>query len=167
MKTALSFLTASLLFAGSLCAADDLVLTRDGRTDYVIVVPRHASPATGRGAQELARHLKLMSGADFKIIDDASPAPAHAMLLGIAPPGETLDAGADLGADGFVIRTVGERVYVAGPGPRGSSPLSWRGSSARARFRPAFTAPRAAGSSARRSPPAHGASSRWSSPSSS
>jgi hypothetical protein len=122
MKTAPSFLTASMLFAGSLHAADDLVLTRDGTTDYVIVVPRGASPATGRGGQELAQHLKLMSGADFRIIDDSSPAPAHAILLGVAPPGERLDAGpnTDLGADGFVIRTVGERVYVAGPGARGT-----------------------------------------------
>lgn len=122
MKIPTLCLAVSMILPASVHATDNLVLARQGHTDYVIVVPRKASPATRRGAQELAQHLKLMSGAEFKIVDDTAPAPDHAILLGITPPGETPDAGAntDLGADGFVIRTVGDRVSIAGPGPRGT-----------------------------------------------
>ncbi|MBL8762016.1 MAG: DUF4838 domain-containing protein [Phycisphaerae bacterium] len=128
MKSLRSFVAASVLLVGaplvaaSACAAGDLVLTRDGMSDYVIVVPRSASPATRRGARELVEHIRLISGSELRIIDDDAPAPAHAIMLGAEPPGDkpAADTQPPLGADGFVIRSVGERVYIAGPGPRGT-----------------------------------------------
>lgn len=128
MKTPLSFFAAipllagPVIFAGPVRAADDRVLARDGKSDYVIVVPRGAPPATTRGAQELVQHIKLMSGAELKIVDDSAPVPAHAIILGVEPPSDKPEASPrpPLGADGFVIRSVGDRVYIAGPGARGT-----------------------------------------------
>lgn len=121
-RTRVIVVAATLVTAagpGDAAIAGDLSLVRDGRSDYVIVVPRASSAATRRGAAELQHHVVLMSGAELAIVDDAAPSPPHAIILGVVPPGETLDA-ATLGADGFVVRTIDDRVYIAGAGPRGT-----------------------------------------------
>jgi hypothetical protein len=64
-----------------------------------------------------------MSGATLAIQNDSSPLPARAILIGPSKFTEELGAKLDpakLGNDGFVIKTIGNRLVVAGPGPRGS-----------------------------------------------
>lgn len=111
-----------LVLALASMAGGQTIVT-DGRSDYVIVIAEKPLPATERAAKELQSHLKQMSGAELKIANDAAPLPPHAIVVG---PGRALDElgvkldKEKLGNDGFVLKTVGERIAVAGPGPRGS-----------------------------------------------
>jgi len=107
-----------------LCSADAsaLVLAEDGRTDYVIGLTTNSLPAEETAARELAEHLKLVTGADFRIVPEAE-AGARAIIVG---PGTKLKAACPdvdlepLGQDGMVMKTVGDTLYLAGGRPRGT-----------------------------------------------
>jgi alpha-glucuronidase len=113
-----------LLCCASFVGAADLALVTDGKSDYTIVLPANATPAERRGAEELRKHLKEMSGADLPIGADDQPLPQHAILLGgsnrhLTDLGVKLDA-AKFGDEGFVLRTAGDHLVVAGTGKRGT-----------------------------------------------
>ena len=101
--------------------AEQATLIGDGRSDYSIVIAAQAMPANVRAAHELQSHLKQMSGVELPIVDDSKPQPARAILVG---PSKFVDAKLldkeKLGNDGFVIKSDGPNVIIAGPGPRGS-----------------------------------------------
>ena len=92
-------------------AAANLKLASDGKTDYVIVVAPDAIPAEHTAAHELAEHLKLATGAEFPIKATAD-GPKHILIGGPQPD--------DLGHDGIVIKTDGQRLILAGGRPRGT-----------------------------------------------
>ncbi len=107
---------AVALMTGSLAFATDLATA--GRSDYAIVVPAAAQPAEQRTAKEVQSHLKQITGAELPITSAAAAADlaAHAIVIGNA----FLPAAGDksLGDEGFLVKTVGDRVYLAGPTPR-------------------------------------------------
>ncbi len=113
----------SLAGVADKAAAADLELAVAGRTDYVIVVAGDASPSEKHGAQELARFLEEMSGAQFPVVAGKGRLPEKAILVGRS---RTVDAlvGAQefrgLGDDGFIIRACGQRLVLAGGRQRGS-----------------------------------------------
>src|SRR6476469_7268165 len=80
-------------------------------------------PANERAAKELQKYIADMTGVKLSLQNDASPLPDHAILIG---PSKHLDAlgiqldKAKLGNDGFILKTVGPHLVIAGPGPRGS-----------------------------------------------
>jgi hypothetical protein len=89
-----------------------------------IVLPAKASAAEKRAADELRTHLKQMAGVEPPLSTDDQPKPHGAILLGasnthLKPLNVTLDP-AKLGEEGFLLRTVGDDVIVAGAGPRGT-----------------------------------------------
>ena len=99
-----------------------LVLTSNGRTDYRIVVARDASDIERRAAEELRDHLERISGVALTIVTDDSPPQDREILIGksrrlegIAPmiPFE------ELGEDGFLIRTIGVKLLIAGGKDKG------------------------------------------------
>jgi hypothetical protein len=98
-------------------AAAAQTIVKDGKSDYVIVLSKNPMPANKRAATELQSHLKQMSGAELAIRDDASELPAHAILIG---PTRSFSPPKQLGNDGFVLKTRGTQLIIAGPGPRGS-----------------------------------------------
>ncbi|MFH0964649.1 MAG: DUF4838 domain-containing protein [Planctomycetota bacterium] len=117
----LAIVLVSLILLATPSAA--LTLAKDGASDYVIVLPPDATPSEEFAADELASHLKEMTGADLPIVRDPDPLPAHAILLGISDRlkelGVTVNAPA-LGKEACVLRVVGDSLVIAGGRPRGT-----------------------------------------------
>lgn len=112
---AVSFVGAALAHAGPLAS--------EGKSDYVIVLAQSPLPANTRAAGELQKYIKEIAGADVAIVDDSKPLPPHAILIGPSKHVEQLGVALDeskLASDGFVLKTIGDRLVIAGPGPRGS-----------------------------------------------
>jgi hypothetical protein len=91
---------------------------------YTIVLPAEATPAERRGGDELRHHLKEMCGAELPVVKDDQALPSHAILLGgnnrqLTALNVKLDA-SKLGDEGFILRSVGDHLVVAGPGKRGT-----------------------------------------------
>ncbi len=95
-----------------------------GQSDYAIVVPADAIPAENYAAGELATFLEKITGARLPMVkDDTEPRP-HEIVLGptnrrLPALGVTLPADR-WGRDGFVLRTVGPHLVLAGDRPRGT-----------------------------------------------
>src|SRR5947208_14077892 len=101
-----------------------VLLADRGRTSYRIVVHRGATAPERHAAEELARLLREVSGATFPVeeIADANAAPANSIRIGpeaaagvIAP-----DEIARLASEGYVLRTRGPTLVIAGGRPRGT-----------------------------------------------
>jgi hypothetical protein len=114
---------ATGLAAPGAAGPSSLTLAEGGKSGYRIVVSATAPPAARRGAQELQTYLEQMSGTRLPIVTDEGRLPAHAILVGsnrhLAALGITLDAH-HLGPEGFLLRTAGPHLVIAGGGPRGT-----------------------------------------------
>ncbi|HEY1683956.1 MAG TPA: DUF4838 domain-containing protein [Tepidisphaeraceae bacterium] len=115
--------TVSSLWADE--ASSGLMLVNGGQSDYVIVVNSSpmASYADLRGARTLQTYIAQMSGATLPILQPNDAVPAHAIIVGMNSNSEKLGVHPDmkqLGDDGFVMKSVGSDLVVAGPGKRGS-----------------------------------------------
>ena len=130
--------------AWTIPAQADLTLVEKGRSLYRIVLATNALPAERYAAEELQRYLERISGAKLPIVSDADKPSRHEILLGdnarlrmLKPAEAWLPRGAELlraspakpsagvdfaqlGPDGFVLRTEGERLIIAGGKPRGT-----------------------------------------------
>jgi len=112
-----SCLSSCTLWAG------DLVLAEKGKSDYQIVLADNASPSTRHGAEELQAFLEQMTGAQLPIVSDRKPAGPHEIILGDNAHLRGLGAKIDLkplGPEGYVIRTVGKHLIIAGGPLRGN-----------------------------------------------
>jgi hypothetical protein len=88
-----------------------------------IVVRADAPPPERLGARELADHLETMTGRRPPIVVEGGPLPKRALLVGRCRALDALGVKLDaelLGEEGFVLKSVGERLVVAGPGRRGT-----------------------------------------------
>jgi hypothetical protein len=111
-------LLLALLVVG--VAQAQITLTQNGQSAYVIVRPADAIPSEQRAAAELQGFIGEVTGAMLPIVDDRQPLPERALVLGKVaglPFAVNVD---DLGQEGFVMRTQGERVYIIGGRPRGT-----------------------------------------------
>ncbi|MBL8179878.1 MAG: DUF4838 domain-containing protein [Bryobacterales bacterium] len=108
------------LFTISLAAVP---LAKQGQSDYTILISSDAIPSERRAADELQRFLEEMSGARLPIRTDGDAVSGPLILLGDSAalrrlkPGIGFDA---LGAEGFVLRTAGRHLIIAGGRPRGT-----------------------------------------------
>ena len=115
---------ASILFAtlfgltvAAVCGAEPIVIVEGGRSDYRIVISARASAATRHAAEELRRFLKEASGAELPVVTDAEPASEREILIGDSARLQSLSIAVDfpaLGEEGFVHRTLGRRLLIAG-----------------------------------------------------
>ena len=123
MKSTLTVLAVCLVMAisGIAYAADPLTIVNDGASDYTIVLDTNASPSEQWASQELVDHLKQMSGAQLKV-QKGGAAPAKAIVLGFGPAADALGVKDDgkLGDDGYVIKTTGDSLVIAGSRVRGT-----------------------------------------------
>ena len=114
--------TMTLTIAGG-ASAGELVLAENGKSDYRIVLADDASPSTKHGAEELQSFLEQMTGAKLPIVSDQQPLGEREIILGdnahLKAVGAAVDF-ASLGTEGYVIRTVGERLVIAGGALRGT-----------------------------------------------
>jgi hypothetical protein len=87
------------------------------------VLAENASPSTRHGAEELQTFLEQMTGAKLPIVSDQQPQGPKEIILGdnahLRKLGVTIDFAA-LGPEGYVIRTVGEHLVIAGGQLRGN-----------------------------------------------
>ncbi len=108
--------------AGAVSAAD-LVLADGGQSAYQIVVADGASPSTKHGAEELQMFLEQMTAAKLPIVSDQQSLGPKEIILGdnahLRNLGVTVDFAA-LGKEGYVIRTVGDHLVIAGGPVRGA-----------------------------------------------
>lgn len=81
--------TLALFLASATCvvtAAADLVLVEEGESRLPVVVAEGAGPETVQAANELADYLAKTSGARPEVlVEERSPAPAHAIWVGLQP----------------------------------------------------------------------------------
>ena len=107
----------------NIVSAAELVLAQDGQSAYRIVVADDASPSTNYAAQELQKFFKEITGAKLPIISDRQPVAAREIVLGDNAHFRALHTDihvASLGKEGYVIRTVGNRLLIVGGALRGN-----------------------------------------------
>jgi hypothetical protein len=100
----------------------DLVIARDGRSAYRIVVPDVRISAIDYAAAELQRFLRDVSGATFEIVAERQAGSGPAFLLGAGRRVEQTGLIAEakkLKGDGVLIKTVGQDIVLLGDGERG------------------------------------------------
>ena len=119
----------TLLAAGILAtaiadtSASEVVLAENGQSAYRIVVADAASPSTKHAAEELQMFLEQITGAKLPVVSDRQPATSREIILGNNAHLKKLDTKIDfkaLGQEGYVIRTVGDRLVIAGGELRGN-----------------------------------------------
>lgn len=115
-------LTIGLALAAA-ARAEDLVLADGGKSEFRIVLAADASPSTKHAADELQTFLAEMTGAKLPIVSDKEPAAAHEIVLGQSARLDALKLDIDLkslGPEGYVIRTAGPHLVIAGGAQRGN-----------------------------------------------
>src|SRR5207247_2341073 len=104
-------------------ARADLSVARNGKTSYSIVISSNAIPSERYAGEELQRYVEKISGAKLPVVTDANAASSQEILLGDNSHLRALKNRPDfskLGTDGFVLRTDGKRLIIAGAKPRGT-----------------------------------------------
>ncbi len=114
-----------ILLAGVIprATAAELVLANQGQSEYRIVVPAEAIPSERYAADELQRYLERISGVKLPVVTDTTAATEHEIVLGNSTRLRLASLPLDfdkLGSEGFVLRTAGERLVIAGGRPRGT-----------------------------------------------
>jgi hypothetical protein len=99
------------------------VLAEQGRSAYRIVVADDASPSAKRGAEELQSFLQQMTGVKLPIVSDREPQGPKEIVVGQSSRLGQLKADVnfqELGQEGYVLRTVGPNLVIAGGALRGT-----------------------------------------------
>lgn len=100
-----------------------LTLAGDGQSDYVILKGADCSPAEATAAAELQKYIYAISGHEFEITQDTARVRDREILVGQTNRetqfGFDIDRKA-LGEEGFKIKVCGEKLFIAGGGPRGT-----------------------------------------------
>ena len=108
---------------GALPKRKRLVVAKDGRTDFKIVVSRAFSPSTRHGAEELRDYVEKMSNVTLPIVTDDMPMGEHEIVLGRSSHLDQLPVAVDwdaLGDEGYILQTVGDHLVIAGGALRGN-----------------------------------------------
>lgn len=90
--------------------------------DYVIVISQNASAAERNAAEKLKGYLEEISGIALSIVIDDTPEASKEIVVGKTNRegnSFTIDR-TDLGDDGIVIKTVGEKIVLSGAEKRGA-----------------------------------------------
>ena len=116
-------LTLGAFLAGRVRAEERITLADAGRSDYCIVIAAQAPPATRYAAGELQTFFQKITGAKLAIVTDAEAPQDREILVGRSSRLEAIKPAIDfdsLRAEGYELRTVGQRLVVAGGEPRGT-----------------------------------------------
>lgn len=98
-------------------------LVKDGKSDYVVIIAKDASPSERHAAAEFKRFIGEMSGAAISDAPDSANPPENAVLIGNSEALKSLGLEIDfddLGEEGYTIRTAGSRLVIAGGKLRGT-----------------------------------------------
>ncbi len=124
MKSSAAFILVSLLF-GMFCPGRGYALTLvdSGKSAYTIVLSAEPSPTEIHGANELKMFLEMISGASIPIARENEDIAGPMILVGRSAKLGAIDAGIDfeeLGDEGFIIKSTGGHLILAGGRLRGS-----------------------------------------------
>ncbi len=117
---------ASLLFLFCIAALPRvfaITLADNGATSYSIVIAADASASEEHGAQELQMFFKMISGASLPVCRENEDISGSAIFVGNSSKLRSVDTSIDfdrLGPDGFVMKTAGGNLILAGGRTRGS-----------------------------------------------
>ncbi len=117
-------LATFVLFPMQSSPAQELVIAENGKSEYCIVIPEQASEPVRHAADELARFIGEMTGANLPIrTENFQPAAECEILLGnnkrLQELGLEIDW-AKLGKEGYTLKTVNKKLVIAGGEPRGT-----------------------------------------------
>ena len=101
-------------------SAANLILSQNGKSGYTIVIGAEASPSERHAAGELQTFLEQMSGARLPISTETHP---RMVLVGDSAPLRALKLDIpfrELGPEGFILKTAGPHLVIAGGPLRGS-----------------------------------------------
>jgi len=118
----LSFLVFSLALSQVQGAEAQLQIVEDGKTPYRIVIGPGASPTEDFAAHELQGYIMQMSGVFLPMDKGNVPVAGKRILVGRTAVAK-LRLKADesyLGPDGFVIKTIDDKILLVGGSPRGT-----------------------------------------------
>lgn len=117
------YVSTLLVFGVAQTCFSAVTLAKGGKSDYRIVVATNCIPSERYAAEELQRYLQQATDAKLPIIRDHEKPASREIVLGnnahLKKLGVKIDW-AKLGSDGFVLKTVGNRLIIAGGGPRGT-----------------------------------------------
>jgi len=100
-----------------------LTLVERGASTYSICVSETASPSEKHAAAELQKFVEEISGARLPIVTDRDKPEGNLILVGnsaLVEPFASKISFEKLGPEGFVLRTVGDRVLIVGGLQRGT-----------------------------------------------
>jgi len=100
---------------------DTLVLVQNNISSYTIICPEGSTEANVKAATELQSYIKKISGVELPIKTDAEPSVELEIAVGYT--NRSAEGQFDrekLGDEGFVIETVGKKLFIAGSGVRGA-----------------------------------------------
>jgi len=111
--------------AAALCAdcAAEIKLVENGKSEYCIVLSKNASPSEHFAAAEFKKYIQEISGAMLAYAQDGPNAPAKAVLIGSSEALKAMNLAVPPCAEqdeGFLIRTVGDRLVITGGRLRGT-----------------------------------------------
>jgi len=99
-----------------------LTIAGTGAGDYVIIKGADASPSENAAAEKLRGYLEQICGVSLEIRDDSGTPQEKEIIVGKTNrEGDdfTVDRD-DLGEEGFIIKTVGDKIVIAGGEMRGT-----------------------------------------------
>lgn len=100
---------------------ETLDLVVDGASEYVIVRGGNASPSEVKASTELQSYLKRISGCEIPIVTDSAEPIDKEIVVGKTNREEAgMFDREELGSDGFVIKTVKNKLYLVGGELRGT-----------------------------------------------
>ncbi len=123
MNTRLFALLAFLSQVAPMLAATGLMLSSKDKTPCPIVIAADAPASERYAAEELQRYLERIITLKCPVVEDSAPQASREILLGdnahLRKLGLVIDVN-QLGAEGFVLRTVKNKLIIAGGRPRGT-----------------------------------------------
>ncbi len=87
------------------------------QSTYQIVISEKATAGTRYAAEELAKYLKAICGADLPVVTDSEPEKAEELVLGRTTRAGS-PSGCNLKNDGYILRTVGKKLFLFGENER-------------------------------------------------
>ncbi len=100
------------------------IIAENGKSDYTIVCPKHPSECEHFAARELAKYIKLSTGAELPIISDEGATLGQKLIVG---QNNSLYVDLEwpirwdkLGKEGFWLQSVGSDIFLAGSAERGA-----------------------------------------------
>lgn len=100
---------------------DSLVFVQNSISEYTIIRPENSTDANMKAASELRSYIEKISGVQIPIKTDAEAAGEYEILVGYTNrSAEGQFDAKKLGDEGFVIETVGKKLFIAGSGVRGA-----------------------------------------------